>query len=201
MAFWAICTLCSIGSNSFSSLNFIPMAAKLAQPVNCFVVGVVDSFMMILLLQRSDSTRGMAHLCSFGKLLSCGILPLVWAKFRYLAPTSREDLWRDERAWHVDINDGVRVNIAPLQLAGVLASDVLHKPADAKKALADRARWRADERRWVRDGKLPRCGWMDESVPESPRWTEREPERVAEQIKLEQKRQALQSRRAEEVEV
>ena len=75
------------------------------------------------------------------------------------------------------------------------------KPADAKKALADRARWRADERRWVRDGKLPRCGWMDERVPESPRWTEREPERVAEQIKLEQKRQALQSRRAEEVEI
>ena len=75
-----------------------------------------------------------------------------------------------------------------------LASDVL-KAADAKKALADRARWRADERRWVRDGKLPRCGWMDERVPESPRWTEREPERVAEQIKLEQKRQALQSRR------
>src|SRR6266852_2839682 len=84
MVFWAICTVCSIGSNSFSSLNFIPMAAKLAQPVNCFVVGVVDSFMMILLLQSSDSTRGMAHLCSFGKLLSCGILPLVWAKFRYL---------------------------------------------------------------------------------------------------------------------
>ena len=87
----------------------------------------------------------------------------------------------------MDINDGVRVNIAPLQLAGVLASDVL-KPTDAKKALADRARWRADERRWVRDGKLPRCGWMDEQVPESPRWTEREPERVAEQIKLERKR-------------
>src|SRR6266581_1832681 len=80
------------------------------------------------------------------------------------------------------------------------ASDAL-KAADAKKAMADRARWRADERRWVRGGKLPRCGWMDEAVPESPRWTEREPERVAEQIKLEQKRQALQSRQAEEVEI
>src|SRR6266849_5805021 len=123
-----------------------------------------------------------------------------WSGDGYLAPASREEPLRNERAWHVDINDGVRVNIAPLQLAGVLVSDVL-KVADAKKALADRARWRADERRWVRDGKLPRCGWMDESVPESPRWTEREPERVAEQIKLEQKRQALQSRRAEEVEV
>jgi len=123
-----------------------------------------------------------------------------WSSDGYLAPSSRDELLRNERAWHVDINDGVRVNIAPLQLAGALASDVL-KVADAKKALADRARWRADERRWVRDGKLPRCGWMDESVPESPRWTEREPERIAEQIKLEQKRQAHQNRREEEVEV
>ncbi len=123
-----------------------------------------------------------------------------WSGDGYLAPASRNELLRNEQAWHVDSNDGVCVNIAPLQLAGVLASDVL-KTADAKKALADRARWRADERRWVRDGKLPRCGWMDERVPESPRWTEREPERVAEQIKLEQKRQALQRRRAEEVEI
>ena len=123
-----------------------------------------------------------------------------WSGDGYFAPANRDELLRNEQAWHVDINDGVRVNIAPLQLAGVLVSDVL-KPADAKKALADRARWRADERRWVRDGKLPRCGWMDERVPESSRWTEREPERVAEQIKLEQKRQALQSRRAEEVEL
>jgi len=123
-----------------------------------------------------------------------------WSGDGYLAPTNRDELLRNEQAWRVDINDGVRVNIAPLQLAGVLASDVL-KPADAKKALADRTRWRADERRWVRDGKLPRCGWMDERVPESPCWTEREPERIAEQIKLEQKRQALQNRRAEEVEL
>jgi len=122
-----------------------------------------------------------------------------WSGNGYLPPVSRDELLHNEQAWHVDINDGVRVNIAPLQLAGVLASDVL-KPTDAKKALADRARWRADERRWVRDGKLPRCSWMDEQVPESLRWTEREPERVAEQIKLEQKRQALQSRHAEEVE-
>jgi hypothetical protein len=123
-----------------------------------------------------------------------------WSGDGYLPPASRDELLHNEQAWHVDINDGVRVNIAPLQLAGVLASDVL-KAADAKKALADRARWRADERRWVRDGKLPRCGWMDESVPESPRWTEREPERVAEQIKLEQKRLALEHRHAEEVEL
>src|SRR5579875_671820 len=123
-----------------------------------------------------------------------------WSGDGYLPAASRDELLRNEQAWHVDINDGVRVNIAPLQLAGVLASDVL-KAADAKKAIADRARWRADERRWVRDGKLPRCGWMDEAVPESPRWTEREPERVAEQIKLEQKRLALEHKQAEEVEL
>ncbi len=123
-----------------------------------------------------------------------------WSGDGYLAPASRDELLRNEQAWHADINDGVRVNIAPLQLADVLASDVL-KLNDVKKALADRARWRADERRWVRDGKLPRCGWMDERVPESQRWTEREPERIAEQIKLEQKRQALQNRRAAEVEL
>jgi hypothetical protein len=122
-----------------------------------------------------------------------------WSDNGYIASVSRDELRRNEQAWRVDINDGVRVNIAPLQLAGVLVSNVL-KVADAKKALADRARWRADERRWVRDGKLPRCGWMDEQVTESQRWTEREPERAAEQIKLEQKRQALKNKRAEEVE-
>src|SRR5258708_16333825 len=84
IVFWAICTCCAIGSNSFNSLNFTPRAAKLAQLVNCFVVRVVDSFMMILLSQSSDSTRGMAHHYSFGKLLFCGSLPLIWAKFRYI---------------------------------------------------------------------------------------------------------------------
>ncbi|RRR74016.1 MAG: BREX-1 system adenine-specific DNA-methyltransferase PglX [Candidatus Viridilinea halotolerans] len=112
-----------------------------------------------------------------------------WSGDGVIAPTSTAELARQERAWLVDRNDGVRVNIAPLQLAGILAGEVL-KAADAKKALADRARWRADERRWVREGKLPRCGWMAESIPESPAWTERAPERAAEQRKLEAKRQA-----------
>lgn len=83
----------------------------------------------------------------------------------------------------------MRVNIAPIQLAGLLGADVL-KSADAKQAIADRARRRCDERRWVQEGKLPRCGWMDEAVPESPRWTELAPQRAAEQAKLEQKRRA-----------
>jgi hypothetical protein len=89
----------------------------------------------------------------------------------------------------VDINDGVRVNVAPLQVAGLLAGDVLNKK-DLPKAIASRARWRSDERRWVRTDKLPRCGWMDESVPESRAWTELAPEREAERRRLDLKRKA-----------
>jgi hypothetical protein len=114
-----------------------------------------------------------------------------WSGDGYTHPDSREELLHNERAWHVDINDGVRVNIAPLQLAGLLVSDVL-KAADAKKALADRARWRSDERRWVRAGKLPRCGWLPDSVPESEEWTRLAPQRRLEQERLEEKRRRVQ---------
>jgi hypothetical protein len=59
-----------------------------------------------------------------------------------------------------DINDGVRVNIAPLQKAGLVTADVLAgKGLD--KAIADRASWRDDERRWCREGKLPKPGWWE----------------------------------------
>jgi hypothetical protein len=84
----------------------------------------------------------------------------------------------------------VQVNIAPVQLAGLLASDVL-KAADARKALADRARWRGDERGWVCEGKLPRCNWMGERVPESQKWIALAPQRAAEQARLEEKRRAV----------
>jgi hypothetical protein len=63
-----------------------------------------------------------------------------------------------ECAYAPDINDGVRVNIAPLQKAGILAAEVL-AAKDVDKAIADRAEWRADERRWCREGKLPQPGW------------------------------------------
>jgi hypothetical protein len=59
-----------------------------------------------------------------------------------------------------DLNNGVRGNIAPLQKAGLLASDVLAKK-DVDVAISDRAEWRADERRWCREGKLPRPGWWE----------------------------------------
>ncbi|HVB25511.1 MAG TPA: hypothetical protein VNG51_26475 [Ktedonobacteraceae bacterium] len=101
-----------------------------------------------------------------------------WSGDGLQAPKNADALYRAEKAWQVDINDGVRVNIAPLQLAGVLTSVVLAKASDAKKALIDRSRWRSDERRWVRAGKLPRCGWMDEQIPASAAWLEREASNV-----------------------
>ena len=73
-------------------------------------------------------------------------------------PESQEALLQQESRYFPDINDGVRVNIAPLQKAGLLAADVLAKK-DLDKAIADRARWRADERRWCRENKLPQPGW------------------------------------------
>src|SRR5258708_31188291 len=63
----------------------MPTAARLALPVNVFVATMVDSFMMMLLLSlRFHFSIGMPHHPAFGKLLSCGSLPLIGAKFRYL---------------------------------------------------------------------------------------------------------------------
>jgi hypothetical protein len=74
------------------------------------------------------------------------------------APVDREAFLRQEKSYIPDINDGVRVNVAPLQKAGLLAAEVIAKK-DLEKAISDRAEWRADERRWCREGKLPKCGW------------------------------------------
>ncbi|EJG07277.1 hypothetical protein Metli_1322 [Methanofollis liminatans DSM 4140] len=74
------------------------------------------------------------------------------------APADREAFLRQERSYIPDINDGVRVNVVPLQKAGLLAADVIAKK-DLEKAVSDRAEWRSDERRWCREGKLPKCGW------------------------------------------
>jgi hypothetical protein len=73
-------------------------------------------------------------------------------------PGSREAFLAQESRYDPDLNDGVRVNLAPLQRAGLLAADVLGAK-DAEKSVADRAEWRADERRWCREGKLPQPGW------------------------------------------
>ncbi len=74
------------------------------------------------------------------------------------APATQEAFLGQECRYDPDLNDGVRVNLAPLQRAGLLAADVL-AAKDVEKAIADRAEWRADERRWCREGKLPRPGW------------------------------------------
>jgi len=76
-------------------------------------------------------------------------------------PVDTEAFGAQERAYLPDLNDGVRVNISPWQKAGVLAADVL-ATKDLDKAIADRARWRSAERRWCREGKLPRPGWWPE---------------------------------------
>lgn len=81
---------------------------------------------------------------------------------RRATPTTIAEFIAQESAYAPDINDGVRVNIAPLQKAGVLAADVL-AGKDLDKAIADRAEWRADERRWVREGKLPQPGWWPDN--------------------------------------
>jgi len=73
-------------------------------------------------------------------------------------PKTVAEFVAQESAYVPDLNDGVRVNIAPLQKAGLLAAEVIAKK-DVEKAISDRAEWRADERRWCREGKLPQPGW------------------------------------------
>jgi len=75
-------------------------------------------------------------------------------------PQTVQEFIRRESFYQPDINAGVGVNIAPLQEAGLLAADVL-AAEDMDKAIADRAAWRDDERRWCREGKLPKPGWWD----------------------------------------
>ncbi|MDA8228925.1 MAG: hypothetical protein M0T74_14750 [Desulfitobacterium hafniense] len=79
------------------------------------------------------------------------------------APSTIAEFIAQESAYYPDINDGVRVNIAPLQKAGLLAADVIASK-DLDKAISDRADWRADERRWCREGKLPQPGWWKAEV-------------------------------------
>lgn len=81
---------------------------------------------------------------------------------RRSVPKTVADFVSQESQYAPDVNDGVRVNIAPFQKAGILARDVL-AAKDVDKAIADRAEWRADERRWCRQGVLPRPGWWPEA--------------------------------------
>lgn len=73
-------------------------------------------------------------------------------------PASRGELACWEQRYAPNQHDGIRVNAAPLERAGLLAARVL-RPADAERAVADRARWRAEERRWCRDGLADAPSW------------------------------------------
>ena len=75
-------------------------------------------------------------------------------------PRTIQEFVRQESLYQPDINDGVRVNVAPLQKTGLLTTNVL-AGKDVEKAIADRAAWRDDERRWCREGKLPKPGWWE----------------------------------------
>lgn len=67
---------------------------------------------------------------------------------------------QEESLYHPDINDGGRVNIALLQKAGLLTTNVL-AGKDMEKAIADRGTWGDDERCSCREGKLPKPGWWE----------------------------------------
>ena len=57
----------------------------------------------------------------------------------------------------------MRVNIGLRQKAGLLAADVL-AVEDIHKAIADRATWRADGRRWVPERTSPQTGWRSDVI-------------------------------------
>src|SRR5262249_1266062 len=67
-------------------------------------------------------------------------------------------LAEDEPRYAPRSGDGVRVHIAPLQKAGLLAAEVL-AVKDVDRAIEDRAEWRAAERRSSRDGKPSKPDW------------------------------------------
>jgi hypothetical protein len=132
-----------------------------------------DELIDRLMPQRSRTTRAVIARNILARLTRWN--PPAWVLDDLVLASRQEDLssLRSLLLLHHARQEtllyGVRVNIAPIQLAGLLPGEVL-RAADAKKAIADRARWRSDERRWVREGKLPRPGWLPESVPESPFW-------------------------------
>lgn len=62
-----------------------------------------------------------------------------------------------ETTYNSDLNNGVGVNIAPLQKVGLLSTNVV-VAKDVANAIADQAEWHADERWWYRQGRLPSPG-------------------------------------------
>ncbi|MCO6456948.1 MAG: N-6 DNA methylase [Pirellulaceae bacterium] len=108
---------------------------------------------------QSDEPRGWTAWLGGGPLFD----QVASADGRRLPPSTIAEFIAQESCYEPDLNDGVRVNLAPLQRAGVLAAKVLDHD-DVDRALADRALWRAAERRLVREGKLPACGWWPQEA-------------------------------------
>jgi hypothetical protein len=60
-------------------------------------------------------------------------------------PKSAEEIHAQEKRYDPDNNDGVWINIMPVQKAGLFAANVITKE-DAEKAIADHSEWRVDKR-------------------------------------------------------
>jgi hypothetical protein len=74
------------------------------------------------------------------------------------APSTPDSFRAQETRYEPHIDDGVRANIAPLQRAVLLATEVLGAK-DVEAAIVDRAKWRMEERRLCREGKLTEPRW------------------------------------------
>jgi hypothetical protein len=124
------------------------------------LAGIVDELNAFEAALDTVSTQGFSSRCLV-ELLSREE-PDPWTRRTPQNPIpDKEAFMRQEQAYDPDLNDGVRVNIAPLQKYGLLAADVLAQK-DVNRAIDDRAVWRADERRWCREGKLPKPGWWQD---------------------------------------
>jgi SAM-dependent methyltransferase len=73
-------------------------------------------------------------------------------------PPDAAHFTRREGQYRPRVDDGIRVNVAPLQRALLLSREVLSR-RDVDAAILDRARWRGELRRRCRAGELDRLPW------------------------------------------
>ena len=107
------------------------------------VAGLTPEYRAIMDLCRS--ARSVAEVSALLKI------PLGVARV-LIADQERIQRWEEA-------GGGPEVRVVGVRLDGP------HSPAVTPwGAIADRAGWRADERRWVREGRLPRPGWWPEGA-------------------------------------